>query len=78
MLRWKTVLIGCSLFALVACSTTIIIKDEGVKVIKVQAGASVVAPVDGWFMSDQAIIKMLDAEIKCKAELDKCRLEKDR
>ena len=73
-----SLLVILSLFLVNSCSHQIIIKDEGIKAIKIKAGVSIVAPVDGWFMSNQAVTKMLDAETKCKAELEKCRLEKDR
>jgi len=34
--------------------------------------------MDGWFLSNEAIIEMLEKYENLKAELEKCRLEKDK
>ena len=78
MKKCLVVLTLCSLLLIFSCTKTLIIKDESLITHRLARGDSFTAPVNGWFMSDEAIIKLLNTLEDLKAELEKCRLEKDK
>jgi len=77
MKKWLTVFVICSCFFL-GCTKQIIVREESVHAHKLRKGEVYTVTMDGWFLSNEAIIEMLEKYENLKAELEKCRLEKDK
>lgn len=65
------------LFAsLCACATTVEITDHTVQAGKMKAGQSYTAPMDGWFVSDEGVSKILRAIEYYKFKWQECEAVK--
>lgn len=56
------ILIPCLIsITFISCVQRLEIKDQDMKVAKMKAGQNYVAPMNGWFVSDESVEKMLKA-----------------
>lgn len=60
--RWKIIFLICLISLLLAgCVKRIEITDQSIKCGKMKTGQSYTAPMDGWFVSDEGVAKILKA-----------------
>jgi len=62
--------------ALGGCAHTVEITDQTVQAGKMKAGQSYTAPMDGWFVSDEGVAKILQAIEYYKYKWQECEEEK--
>jgi hypothetical protein len=75
--RLRTIFAICLVSLLIAgCVHTIEITDHQIKAGKIKAGTSYTAPMDGWFVSDEGIAKILQAIEYYKFKWQECEASK--
>jgi uncharacterized protein YceK len=71
--RLRTISAICLVSLLIAgCATTIEITDHTIKAGKIKAGQAYTAPMDGWFVSDEGVARILQAIEYYKYKWQEC------
>ncbi len=76
---WKTTLALFLISLLLGCAHTVEITDHTIKAGRMKVGSTYIAPVDGWFVSEEGMerllraieyyhFKWLDCERKCNQD----------
>ena len=74
---WKITLVTCLVVSLLSgCAQTIKITQTDVKAGKMLSGQSYIAPMDGWFISDEGVLRMLKAIDYYKYLWEECESRK--
>ena len=60
----RMTILAVSLMVLAGCASTSVYVLDQAELIRVKEGDNITAGLDGWFLSDQAVKRVMDAKIK--------------
>ncbi len=73
---WRSIFLICLISLALGCAHTIEITDHTIKAGKMKAGQIYTAPIDGWFISNEGVARLLRAIEYYRFKCQECEASK--